>query len=45
MKKIITLASVAMLNVYAFAQPVVNSNDVAPNFNADFYFIEIPAGV
>jgi hypothetical protein len=44
MKKIITLASVAMLNVYAFAQPVVNSNDVAPNFNADFYFLEMPAG-
>jgi hypothetical protein len=44
MKEIITLASVAMLNFYASAQPVINSNNVAPNFNADFYYLEMPTG-
>lgn len=44
MKKIITLASIAMLNVHAFAQPVINAGNVAQNFNADFYYLEMPSG-
>lgn len=42
MKSIITLASAAMLTCYASAQPVINANNVAQNFNADFYFMETP---
>src|SRR6476660_3675996 len=43
MKSIITLASVAMLSSYASAQPVINANNIAQNFNADFYYLEAPA--
>jgi len=42
MKSIITLASVAMLSAPVLAQPVINSNNVAPNFSAQLYYAETP---
>lgn len=33
-----------MLTTFASAQPVINANNIAQNFNADFYYLETPAG-
>ncbi len=42
--KSIALASAVMLGLCATAQPVIHSSNVAPNFEAELYFTEIPAG-
>lgn len=40
MKSIITIAAIALLQLSAIAQPVLNSSNVAQNFNAEFYYKE-----
>lgn len=44
MKSIFTLASVALMQLSSFAQPVITAANVSPNFDAEFYYSEIPAG-
>lgn len=38
MKSIITIAAIALLQLSATAQPVLNQANVAQNFNAEFYY-------
>ncbi len=41
--KTVLLASFTMLGFCASAQPVIQASHVAPNFEAELYFVEVPA--
>src|SRR5690606_5871590 len=44
LRTIIPLASASMLSFGVSPQPVIRSNNVSQNFNAELYYAEVPSG-